>query len=828
MPKNKPKKNAASATEQLPNQLIIAHVFLLLYMISCFVPLLNAMDYDAPQWLYVSLLNIVALIFIVKNNDFFQAWQLQKNAKLYLGLLIGFFAIGCLSMITAINASESLVQLSRFVNIIGAFFCVYTFVRKNPKAFFVLACKVSIFLVGFYGWRALNYFYGYADMMRSLEFVNGFRSGFSNMNIYTAFLIVQLPLLIYGFLYFTKFWKYTSGIAFIFGLMGLILVGSRTAMLSLSLIFICTLGFLLFGIIKKKTAISIKRETFALGIAPLLVILLVVNVNRIDKSSMNSLSDILNPKNIDFYKGQSLVKKTVTGEEATTPNTIKINKKSNLSSGRFSLWALAFRNFKKNPMLGVGYGNYKAVGKREHYQNFNNNQGMFANPRRAHNDFVEKLAETGIFGFLFYVSLFVLPLWWFVGLMRREKSYEVQWMYVAIFLVATAYTLDALLNFPLERPPIQFYFILMVSLIIAFARTEKSKETTPKSKKVSVALFGVLFLFSLASTASNYAILSAYQLQRNLRTDLMGKTLFSDQKLKNSFESVKKQWTNYPQLSYVGTINNVFLANYAIKAKQYDEALEILNKSKSYNVDALLVKSFKAEIYLNVKENLDSAQYYSEQVFDIFPAFKTNYYMLKKIYAKQKDTASLLNALHKYSKYNPRDLSEWQTKANTIYELTKDSDLMLKVLDTGIAYNTYSKKLVDAKKEVIDKINFKSYLSKDEVKAKHQEAYDFFVKQQYEKARVIFEEILATNPRDFLSVQNIGIIDLINKNYEASIKTLSRVIKARAFTDGKAEYSRGYCYEQLGQLEKAKEDYRASRKKKYPQAMSLPPSKYEE
>ncbi len=316
-------------------------------------------------------------------------------------------------------------------------------------------------------------------------------------------------------------------------------------------------------------------------------------------------------------------------------------------------------------------------------------------------------------------------------------------------------------------------------------------------------------------------------MQRNLRTDLMGKTLFTDQKLRNDFENVKQQWSNYPQLSYVGTINNVFLANYAIKAKRYDEALEILDKSKSYNTDALLVKAFKAEIYLNVKDNIDSAKYYSEQVFDIYPAFKTNYYMLKKIYAKQRDTASLIRAMHRYSKYNPRDLNEWKTKANTIYEFTKDSDLMLKVLDTGIAYNTYSEKLIDAKKEVLGKLNFKSFLSKKEVKAKHQEAYDFFAKQQYGKARIVFEEILKTNPRDFLSIQNIGIIDLVNKNYEAAIKNLARVIKARAFKDGKAEYSRGYCYEQLGQLEKAKEDYRASRAKKYPQAMALAPSKYE-
>ncbi|WP_298507640.1 O-antigen ligase family protein [uncultured Kordia sp.] len=826
MPKTKPKNKTVTSKSQLPNQLIVSHLFLVFYLISCFVPLFNAMDYDAPQWLYISLLNIVSLIFIFKNNAFFQAFQLQKKAKLYMGLLTGFFAVSCLSMITAINVSESLVHLSRLVNVVVAFFCVYTFIKKDPKIFFNFACKISIFLVVFYGWRAINYFIGNADLIRSLEFVNGLRSGFSSINIYTAFIAVQIPLLIYGFLYFTKFWKYASGIVTLIGITALLFVGSRTALLSLSFIIIATLGILVFGILTKKN-IALKRETIVLAVAPVLIIFLVLNVNRVEKGAMNSISDILNPKNIDFYKGRNAVSTNVSNEQNLMPVNLNVQLKSRISSGRFSLWELAIRNFKKSPILGIGYGNYKAVGKKEHYQNFANNKGAFANPRRAHNDFLEKLAETGIFGFLLYVSLFVVPLLWFIGLLRKEKDPKTQWMYLSIFLVASAYTFDALLNFPLERPPIQLYFILMVSLMIAFARKKNTEETATQNKKLVPILFGVLFLFSLASTASNYAILNAYKLQRSLRTDLKGKTLFTEEKLRNDFETVKKQWTNYPQLSYVGTVNNVFLANYAIKAKRYDEALDILNKSKSYNTDALLVKAFKAEIFLNIKDNLDSAQYYSEQVFDIYPAFKTNYYMLKKIYAKQRDTVSLVKAMHRYSNYNHRDINEWKTKANTIYEHTKDSDLMLKVLDTALALNAYSEKLIDAKKEILGKLKFKSYLSKEEVKAKHQKAYDFFKIQQYEKARVVYQEILKTNPKDFLSIQNIGIIDLVNKNYEAAIKNLSRVIKAQAFKDGKAEYSRGYCYDQLGKLEKAKEDYRASRAKKYPQAMSLAPSKYE-
>jgi len=827
MPKNNSKKNAASAASQLPNQLIIAHIFLLLYMVSCFVPLLNAMDYDAPQWLYFSLLNIASVLFILKNNTFFEAFQLKKKTVLYFGLLTGFFVVGCVSMITAINVSESLVHLSRFINVIVAFFCVFTFVKKDPKAFFYFACKVSIFLVGYYSWPPIKYYIGNADAPRTVEFVRGFQSGFSNINIYTAFLVVQIPLLIYLFLYASKVWKYLSGIVLTTGILAIFLAGSRTAFLSLAFILICVLSFLSYTIIKKKSTVSFKPQTLFLIVVPILASFIVLNVNKVDKNRMNALTVILSPKKADYYEGKKNMVTAVSSEKDNTSSALDIKPPSRVSSGRFSLWTLALDNFKKHPVLGVGYGNYKAVGKKQHYTNFMSDKQTFENPRRAHNDFIEKLAETGIIGFLVYVSLFLMPLIWFFKLFRKEKELQTKFIYSTIFLVAGAYTLDALLNFPLERPPIQFYFILSTALIIAFTE-KKSEQTTPKKdKKLAVVLFSTLLLSSVASTASNYMVMNSYQLQRDMRTDLMGKTLFSDEKLKNSFASIKKQWQTYPQLSYVGTVNNVFLANYAIKAKKYEEALDILHTSKNYNTDALLVKAFKAEIFLNVKDDLDSARYYAEQVFDVYPGFKTNYAMLKKIYAAQKDTASLLKAMHRYSKHNYKDVEEWKTKANTLYEFTKDSDVMLKVLDTGIAYNTYSKKLWDAKKEVGQKMKFKSYLSKEEVKAKHQEAYDFFVKQQYEAARNVYEEILKTNPKDFLSVQNIGIIDLIKKNYKDAIKNLSRVINAGAFTDGKAEYSRGYCYEQLGQLEKAKEDYRASRAKNYPQAVSLPPSKYE-
>ncbi|WP_420571531.1 O-antigen ligase family protein [Kordia sp.] len=823
MPKNKPAKKASSSKPEIANQLIIAQFFCVLYLAVTFVPLFNAMDYDAPEWLYVSLLNVVSLGFLFKHKDFFESFTLFKKAKTYLLLLVGFFLVGCLSMITAINVSESLVHLARFVNVIVAFYCLFIFIRKDPKLFFNLVCKIAIVLTVYYSWRAIQYFLGNASSARTSEFILAFPHNFSNVNIYTAYIVIQVPLVIYSLLYFKKVWKYVAILAFVMSNLALLFSASRTALLSLVIIYIITIAFLVYGIVKYKT--NLKKETIFLAIFPLLAVILVLNVNRVDKNEMNSFSSLLTTKKVDFYSGKKAeennaeVKKIISEKE-------KISIPPKNTAGRFSLWNLAFNAFKENPVLGVGYGNYKAVPKKEHYKNYTNSKGSFANPRRAHSDFLEKLAETGIIGFLFYVSLFVLPFLWFLGLLKREKEYAKQFLYITVFSMAVAYTFDALLNFPLERAPIQLYFVIAVVFIVAFARKNTPTKHASTPKKLHLAIFGVLLLSSFASLASNYLVLKSYQLQRNMRTDLMGKTLFSEEPLKNSYGNIKKQWTNYPQLSYVGTVNKVYLANYAIKAKKYDEALQILNEVASYNGDAHLVKAFKSEIYLNVKDNLDSVKHYSESIFSDYPAFKTNYNILKRVYRAKNDTVNLWRVMNRYTRVNYRDVNEWINKANMVYEVAKDSDRMLKVLDTALAYTSHSKKLIDAKKEVLRKLKFKSYLSKDEVKAKHQSAYDFFAKQQYEAAKKVYQEILKTNPTDYLSIQNIGIIDLIKKDYKTAITNLTRVIKANAFADGKAEYSRGYCYEQLGQIEKSKADYRKSRAKKYSQAMTLPESKY--
>lgn len=119
----------------------ISQIFVVLYLLVGFTPLFGAMDYDAPEWLYVSLLNIVSLVFIYTNRIEFKSYILPKYVKLYFYLYLAFFLMGCLSLITAINVSEGLVHLARLVSMIIGMYCIYIFVRQDPRAFLNLSVK---------------------------------------------------------------------------------------------------------------------------------------------------------------------------------------------------------------------------------------------------------------------------------------------------------------------------------------------------------------------------------------------------------------------------------------------------------------------------------------------------------------------------------------------------------------------------------------------------------------------------------------------------------------------------------------------------------------
>lgn len=72
------------------------------------------------------------------------------------------------------------------------------------------------------------------------------------------------------------------------------------------------------------------------------------------------------------------------------------------SNTRFMMWALALKNFKENPLIGIGWNGYKYQ-----FYHFLYNPAVRAERYaylNAHNVYLQLLCETGILGFLIFMS----------------------------------------------------------------------------------------------------------------------------------------------------------------------------------------------------------------------------------------------------------------------------------------------------------------------------------------------------------------------------------------------------------------------------------------
>lgn len=806
------------------NITLVSKILLTLYIGVDLIYDLKSAEYDGVRWFYISIINLLGLAFIFKEGDYFTPFQFLKKIKIYFYLALGLLVVSCLSLLNALNVTEGLVHISRLVNILVGIFCVFTLFKNKPKELFSYLAKVITILVLYHSFYTLKYFLGNYDTPRTNLFVAKFLHYFGNVNIFTVALALKLPFAIYLFLGKEKKWNIVGLVAFFLGWLSIFFVGSRTANLSLSIVFVV---ILLFSKKIKGSDIKSMLPHYLKLIVPLLIVLFLgLNSNRVNKYKANSFKDVFQTIVKESLENQAKIKKNKEVIDKITPKNIKPKKIGGIDSGRFSIWKSTIELFERNPILGIGYGNYKLAYKERHFKQIRNGKGFFISSRRAHNDFLEKLAETGFIGFLLFLSLFVYILYILLLLMKKEEANKQ--VILTLFSVLLIYTFDSLLNFPIERPTAVVYFIFVSAVILAyfsFLSRESLNESSFANKKQMVLL--LLVLIVLSSVYSNYLVYKSQVIQRTLTFDLKGKNIFgANDKFKYSYDEVKDMWLDYPNLASAGTNKYYQLALYAVKEKKYEEALEILELNKNHTEHQTMIDELKAKVYYFGLKNVDSGKFYAEKAFERYPSFYNNYFTLKEIYKKEKDNSNLLRVMNRYTNHNYIHLNEWKKKANYVFDTTRDMKLATKIIDTAMAYNPNNFSLIEAKQLLLSRQGIKNHIRDKNVKAKHNLAVQLFNQRKFNEAKNVYLEILKIEPKDYFALQNIGIIELAQGKYYEAIQNLTPVIKARIFKDGKAEYSRGYAYEKTNQFKKARADFRASRRKNYHQAMNLKEERY--
>ena len=108
---------------------------------------------------------------------------------------------------------------------------------------------------------------------------------------------------------------------------------------------------------------------------------------------------ILSSMSLVIYALSFYIEGVAAAFERITAMFMEENETSDISNGRFKLYEIAWNFFGESPILGIGWREFS-----KEVVNFYNQDSVL---RDAHNVFLQLLCETGVIGFLIFISLFI-------------------------------------------------------------------------------------------------------------------------------------------------------------------------------------------------------------------------------------------------------------------------------------------------------------------------------------------------------------------------------------------------------------------------------------
>jgi len=721
-------------------------------------PYFGVIDPIGSQWFILNIINILGLIIIFYgfNSEHIKSrFSLFKsNTFIFYGL---YLLTALLSILYSFNVLEAVVEFSRYFNVFLTFILLYFLLDwEKDKKIIVLYISTITLLEVFFVLKpflsdALN---SGINFNRSQRY-NGLAA---NINITAFSLLLKLPILLYSVTLFrSRIFKLvidllTSGI-----FICLLILKSRASLISLFLIIIFLIAFFLKN----------RENKFFLRLA--IKTILIFSFFLLTESYLNS-----NSNSIDRIGSI-----TNSSQEDQSINQ------------RLHYYKSAFVQFKEKP-FGEGVGNWKI-------KSIKLNKDIIEDyivPYHMHNDFLQNLAEVGIFGFILYVLIFISLFFKLIKNIFFRKSRINLDHFLLLSLIV--YLIDASFNFPMARPIIQVYLCLIIVLIL-----KENNYGNPNPKMIKI-LISTLSIGALLTLFVNFQSYLTYKKQILLMADFnFGKYTIN----LLEYENIDFKW---PSLSVTTLPLNAMIARYYENDNEYEKAIETLHKTKNLNPylgwnDAILAAS-----YFDQKK-MDSAIYYSEKAYYKIP--NNNLHIrLKLAAAKEMKNENLLDSVFdNASERIKNDPEIWHHYLNLKSEFHKvgDNDISEKA---RIAVEKFpeSIKLLTMYKNIKigDKSVYQGIIESKNAKKNYLEGNYELAEQQYLNAYEF-------DPMEYSYIESLVGMNVFLENYKKALEYYKIFKLNHKTTDGKIEYLSGIAFENIGEIIQACSNYTIALQKGY-------------
>ena len=414
---------------------LIAKVYLILLSLTPYVPSFNTIDSNAAEWFYLSLLNIVFLVLLI----FFRKSKIfQVKSKIFLFFLL-FFVFAFFSSFFALNQTESFVRLSDIGVILISLYLIYFFIENNTISLKFLILLLSFTLIIDISGTLYQFIFFFSDRLYDFNNAMAIKGFYSNKNITAVAIGLKIPILLFLLNYYNKriIKILVISIASI-SFMTLYLLSARALFLSYFVSISIVLFLIFYRIIKYDENVSSSFKPFLpLFLSLILGYIVFINLNTAENLGIN-------------YRFETVAK----GIDDESINQ------------RVTFYSHAIESISNNFFLGVGIGNWKIYSVKY----WANEMPSYIVPKHVHNDFLEIFAETGFFGFSAYFLFFLFIIIKLLRIFVNTFNSNLPILNSVILISFIVILIDTNLNFPLDRPAIQAYFIIYIAILEKFVK----------------------------------------------------------------------------------------------------------------------------------------------------------------------------------------------------------------------------------------------------------------------------------------------------------------------------------------------------------------------
>ena len=732
---------------------LLSPILLVGYLSLGFVPNLQAVDKIAPQWVGMTLLNLLSFaVFLYFRNSIKE--KVSKVLTPYLSLFyVGIILWAGLSYFYAINSTEVLVNITRQVNVLLMFLSmgILLFNLKNKARF--ISWTLSIIL-------SIEV---YAVLVEALEMISttgvissGTLKGVTaNRNITAFSIAIKIPFVLYliGILRKASVKFLLTSIIFL-ALLCLSMIQSRASFIAVGLI---TVGYSIWQIIiyLKHTKSTKTLLSIVFIIVPLL---LAITINQIVIAS----------------KGADALSRAATISLSTNDGSV---------NQRLRYYEDVITHLTSNPILGTGLGNWKLKSIDYDSKDING----YVVPYHAHSDFIQLGAELGIIGFLLYLGVFLWAVYYvFVFIAHSKSSLEEKTFVFILLLALGVYSVDANLNFPIARPQVLVVWAAVMALIVIYYQKHKQATGPIKNRPFLTPIFLSLALICLLPS-----LLVTNKVYESLKGQMFLLQDFNSNQYNVPLNQVDTIVPDIPNITVTTIPINSVKARYYVNAKQYDKALALLNKGTKANPYLYYSEILKSQIFQE-KGQIDSALVYAKKAFFGLPNNDLHSSRLINLINLKRDRESLEQAFELLTyKNKENNWKNYLIVASGLYP-PKDNLLMKRAKKATELFpsNQEFQGLYRQISVGAQGVNLAGQYSA--------KGLEYFNKQDYKSAAQQFEKALEANPLDFAHFENAATANYMIGNLEKAEEQIDVVINDLNPLNGKCEYIKALIFIKMG------------------------------